>query len=164
MDESPSFPETQFPTRTMGGVHVDQVGSGEAERPVHNSHCSQHSRPSHPTQLIYDAFSSKWTHFRSPLQDMNYLKELICITVVGRCLTRKHSGLSAVSIQGELWIFFLTQLSTSERGVGWVEKPSIRCIFRKSHFDLLGVVGFGNMLTNDFYLNIFLQLRKKILC
>lgn len=91
-------------------------------------------------------------------------KELICITVVGRCLTRKHSGLSAVSIQGELWIFFLTQLSTSERGVGWVEKPSIRCIFRKSHFDLLGVVGFGNMLTNDFYLNIFLQLRKKILC
>lgn len=32
-------------------------------------------------------------------------------------------------------------------------------VFRESNFGLLGTAGFRNMLTNDFYLNIFLQLR-----
>lgn len=53
--------------------------------------------------------------------------------------------------------FFFFILIEHFRKGGW--KPSIGFIFRESNFDLLGAVGFRNMLTNDFYLNIFLQLR-----
>lgn len=67
--------------------------------------CSRHGRP---TQLTYNAFSSKRTHFQTPLGDINYLKGLLCITVVAQCLTRKLACLSAGSIQGELWIFFFS--------------------------------------------------------
>lgn len=43
---------------------------------------------------------------------------------------------------------------------GGLQNFSIGFIFRESNFDLLGTVGFKkNVLTNDFYLNIFLQLR-----
>ena len=118
------------PTPSWGSVPYKDVGRGPrgpgrlevgggARRPIQNSHCSQHGRRSHPTQLIYDAFSSKQAHFRSPLQGINYLKGLICITVVGQCLTRKHSGLSAVSIQGELWIFFFTLIEHFRKGGCW---------------------------------------------
>lgn len=66
----------------------------------------QSGAPTAAGRLIYDAFSSKQTHFRTPLRDINYPKGLICVAVVGQCLTRKHSCLSAVSIQGELRVFF----------------------------------------------------------
>lgn len=84
---------------------MDQVGSRGRELgdPVQEFPL-QPAWSARPPDSIYDAFVSKQAHFRSPLRGINYLKGLICITVVGQCLTRKHSGLS-VSIQGELWIF-----------------------------------------------------------
>lgn len=98
------------PVALVGQALSVPRGGQEAGRPGYNP-------PLQLPLLIYDAFSSEQTHFQTPLRDINYPKGLICITVVGQCRTRKHSRLSAISIQGELWVFFPPLLSTSERGL-----------------------------------------------
>lgn len=124
VDRSRPQPEAQPPGRAMavewlgrgprgpGGscTHAGKLG-GQSIIP-RSSWCG---RRSHPTQLIYDAFNSKRTHFRTPLLDINYLKGLICITVVGQCLTRKHSRFQQFQSR-ESYGFFLLLSSTSERG------------------------------------------------